>query len=216
MERKIKQTKKAYDKFFPKDKKNLALEHALDIRKFEIEHYWKRASYFWVLIAAAFVAFAAVITAGDGLRYKDELAIFMACMGQVFSVAWIAVNMGSKFWQENWESHVDMLENSEMGPLYKIVFRGDDKNSGNTFTRSAPLSVSKINQLVSIYIALIWFLLLVFFFGSFLMEYGFFEPMWFIVLLTYGVCLSFFTVARTSAFKCKKWELMNLRNKPLE
>jgi hypothetical protein len=40
-----------------------ALEHALDIRKFEIELYWKRASYFWTLIAAAFAAYFLILGA---------------------------------------------------------------------------------------------------------------------------------------------------------
>ena len=31
-----------------------ALAYALDIRKFEIELYWKRGTYFWAFIAAAF------------------------------------------------------------------------------------------------------------------------------------------------------------------
>ncbi len=34
-----------------------ALKHAHDIRKFEIDLYWRRAAYFWTFIAAAFGAF---------------------------------------------------------------------------------------------------------------------------------------------------------------
>jgi lipopolysaccharide export LptBFGC system permease protein LptF len=41
-----------------KSKKHIdALNHALDIRKFEIELYWKRAAYFWTFIAAAFAGY---------------------------------------------------------------------------------------------------------------------------------------------------------------
>ncbi|MGN6729091.1 MAG: RipA family octameric membrane protein [Rhodanobacteraceae bacterium] len=36
------------------NKVRAALDHALGIRKFEIELYWQRAAYFWALIAAAF------------------------------------------------------------------------------------------------------------------------------------------------------------------
>ena len=35
-----------------------ALAYALDIRKFEIELYWKRATYYWAFIAAAFAGYA--------------------------------------------------------------------------------------------------------------------------------------------------------------
>lgn len=43
-----------------------ALELALDIRKFEIELYWKRATYFWTFIAAAFGGYAVIYTRGQG------------------------------------------------------------------------------------------------------------------------------------------------------
>ena len=35
-----------------RDCNNNALLQALDIRKYEIDHYWKRATYFWTFIAA--------------------------------------------------------------------------------------------------------------------------------------------------------------------
>ena len=37
-----------------------ALKQALDIRKFEIELYWKRTAYFWTLIAATFAGYVAI------------------------------------------------------------------------------------------------------------------------------------------------------------
>jgi hypothetical protein len=38
------------------DKQKDALKHALDIRKFEIELYWKRAAYFWTFIDLCFLS----------------------------------------------------------------------------------------------------------------------------------------------------------------
>ena len=35
-----------------------ALKQALDIRKFEIDLYWRRANYFWTFIGAAFVGYS--------------------------------------------------------------------------------------------------------------------------------------------------------------
>src|SRR5258706_16354530 len=48
-----------------------ALQHALDIRKFEIDLYWRRATYFWAFIAAAFAAYAAVQSAQSLTPEKD-------------------------------------------------------------------------------------------------------------------------------------------------
>lgn len=159
-------TKEQYDKLFSvcrdsvvekSSKDNLApkslraLEHALDIRKFEIDLYWKRASYFWVLIGAALIAYVTVVTNAD--EYKKELSAFVSCLGLVFSCAWLAVNKGSKFWQENWERHTDMLEDEHIGPLYKVVF---DNDKGFLNFSGAAYSVSKINLAVSFYVVLVW------------------------------------------------------------
>ena len=95
-----------------------ALDHALDIRKFEIELYWRRAAYFWTLIAAAFAGYF-VILGWQHMVEKRLMAFIVACIGFLFTFAWFQVNRGSKRWQENWESHVDMLEDSGNGSLYK-------------------------------------------------------------------------------------------------
>jgi len=135
-----------------------ALAYALDIRKFEIELYWKRATYFWTFIAAAF--------AGYGLTYETAnsepwLSVLFAGLGIVFSFAWYLVNRGSKFWQSNWERHVDILEDMTLGPLYKVVAVTDDNFSRNQLTSPAQFSVSKINQILSVFVSAIWLLLLV-------------------------------------------------------
>lgn len=97
-----------------------ALEHALDIRKFEIGLYWQRAAYFWALIAVAFAGYFAILSA-EHLCDKEYLAYIVSCIGLLFTWAWFLVNRGSKYWQENWENHVDMLEDPITGPLYKTV-----------------------------------------------------------------------------------------------
>jgi hypothetical protein len=104
-----------------KAKAEAALELALDIRKFEIGLYWQRAAYFWALIAAAFAGYFAILSA-DKLTDKEYLAYIVSCIGLIFTWAWFLVNRGSKYWQENWENHVDMLENDVVGPLYKNGF----------------------------------------------------------------------------------------------
>jgi len=108
-----------------KEKVALALEHALDIRKFEIELYWKRATYFWALIAVTFAGYFAVL-GSEHIEDKKYLAYVIASVGFVFTWAWFLVNKGSKFWQENWENHVDMLEDEITGPLYKTVLHRPD------------------------------------------------------------------------------------------
>ncbi|MBY0473933.1 MAG: hypothetical protein K2Q13_02595 [Nitrosomonas sp.] len=132
-----------------------ALEYALDIRKFEIEMYWKRATYFWALIAAAFAAYA--LTYKTVSDHEPWLSLVFSALGLVLSFAWYLVNRGSKFWQNNWERHVDMLENMTLGPLYKVVAI----NPGNNpLTDAAQFSVTKINQMLSLFVTLFWIVLL--------------------------------------------------------
>lgn len=141
----------------PNQKSSEALKQALDIRKFEIDLYWKRASYFWVLIGATLVAFIAIAVAKEA-SHRAELSVVISSLGLVFSCAWLAVNKGSKFWQENWEKHVDMLEDEHTGALYKTVF-----DSGKDFFSlgGSSYSVSKVNLVVSFYVVALWLCLLV-------------------------------------------------------
>lgn len=135
-----------------------ALAFALDIRKFEIELYWKRATYFWAFIAAAFAGYALTHKTSDP---DPWLSMLFSALGLVFSFAWYLVNRGSKFWQSNWERHVDLLEDMTLGPLYKVVAVTADNTAGNPLTSPAQFSVSKVNQVLSVFVAAVWLLLFV-------------------------------------------------------
>lgn len=126
-----------------------ALGYALDIRKFEIELYWKRAGYFWTLIAASFAGFVALQTA---TKPKPGLSFLISCIGLVLSFGWYLVNRGSKYWQENWERHVDMLETEVIGPFYKTTLSRQEF-PWIRFWGGYPYSVSNINQLISLFIS---------------------------------------------------------------
>jgi hypothetical protein len=134
-----------------KTKDENALEKALDIRKFEIDLYWKRTAYFWALTAAAFAGY--FVVAKDGITSENEFSRFLvSCIGFLFTLGFVQANRGSKFWQENWEAHVDLLEDSITGPLYKTVIH--QANKGRFWT--AKISVSKVSQLICLFMLCIW------------------------------------------------------------
>jgi len=121
-----------------------ALKRAYGLRNFEIEHYWKRATYFWAFQVAIFAAF--------GLLWKETIAwslitVALAGLGILTAVANALSARGSRFWQENWENHIDMLENEIEGRLYKTVWLRDEKVS---------FSVPRINQYLSYYFIVFW------------------------------------------------------------
>lgn len=120
-----------------------AAERAWKNRDFEIEMYWKRATYFWTFIAATLVGYTALITSKVPIAFY-QLELILICLGLFLSVIWYLVNRSSKFWQENWEYHIDMLEDFYTGPLYKTV-KTNSKHS-----------VSKLNLLVSVFMIFVW------------------------------------------------------------
>lgn len=142
--------------------KKEALKYALEIRKFEIDLYWKRATYFWTFIAAAMAGYF-LIQKSEGPS-NSFLSIVIGCLGFVFSFAWFWVNKGSKYWQENWENHVDLIEDSVVGPLYKIVTERPKEDNKKRFKNfiigPAPYSVSKINQIISLFVTILWAVLI--------------------------------------------------------
>ncbi len=73
-------SQKEYDGDFSDGKREKALEHALDIRKFEIELYWKRASYFWTFIGATFAGFIAIQASSSASR-QDLSVMLGGCRG---------------------------------------------------------------------------------------------------------------------------------------
>ncbi len=127
-----------------------ALKYAHDIRNFEIDLFWRRAAYFWTFVAAAFGAFFLLEKTATS---QTESRFIVACVGLVFSVAWSLANRGSKYWQDNWEQHVVLLENEVTGPLYKMNAKKPDGITRWSLLESYPFSVSRINQVLSLFVA---------------------------------------------------------------
>jgi hypothetical protein len=133
-----------------------AYEVALDIRKFEIELYWKRSASFWLLVGGIAAALGLLLSgksdAATGAILSSrgkELACFLLCSsGAVICYAWKLVNQGSKFWQRNWEYQVGILEQQVVGPLYKTVMSSSEDK--------VMYSVSKINGNISGYLSVVF------------------------------------------------------------
>lgn len=130
---------------------------ALDTRKFEIELYWKRTTYYWAFIAADITAYILVYTRIDNDLQKYLIMGVLALCGIVFSAGWFLSNKGSKYWQENWEDHISMLVTKHIGPIFTY-----HRCPQEGFLEGAPYSVSRTNQIISAFITLIWILSLFF------------------------------------------------------
>ena len=89
------------------------------------------------------------------------IAFFLSCLALFISCGFWLANRGSKFWQENWESHVDMLEDDIIGPVYRNIFAkvGECKFS---ISNSWPFSVSKINMYLSFSFIVFWSVMIIY------------------------------------------------------
>lgn len=145
-----------------------ALNKAWEIRNYEINMYWKRAGYFWAFITTIIVAFYYVIQS-DKLGHK--YVFITSLLGVAFSLAWFYSNIASKHWQENWENHIDLLEDKYYGRLYKTVL--------SQYKTPAKPSVSRINLKLSFlaFIALTY----VYFINN--TDYKFSIPLYLMVIL---------------------------------
>lgn len=66
------------------------------------------------------------------------MVLLVAGLGSVTAFAASLTARGSKFWQENWEGHVDLLEQPVEGKLHQIALV--DRTKGISF------SVSRLNE----------------------------------------------------------------------
>jgi hypothetical protein len=128
------------------EEREKALERAYSQRTFEIEHYWKRATYFWGYQIAIFAAFG-LLWKGETVNEWNVITLALSVLGILTALAHSLSARGSKFWQENWEHHIDMLEDSVEGRLYKTVWLSDGKIG---------FSVSRINRRLTDYLVIFW------------------------------------------------------------
>ena len=162
-----------------------AFNLAHDVRKFEIELFWKRGTYFWAFILASFTAY--FVTFGKILekscfslctiiRFSPmaKIALFViACLCFIFCYSWVLINKGSKFWQKNWEAHIDEMEDMFSGKLYKTFLntKTGDFNNKALSKKAYDYSVTQITTVTSIILMVVSAILSIFHLLIFLVDF---------------------------------------------
>lgn len=116
-----------------KSKLEKAYETALKTRELEINLYWERTKYFWAFITTIYVAYFNVLVQLYDKKHGSFPLVLLSLLGFLFSVLWLFTSKASKHWQQNWENHIDLLEDKITGPLFKI------------YEANISFSVTKIN-----------------------------------------------------------------------
>ena len=123
-------------------------EKAWENRNYEIDKFWTRAAYFWGFIVLIFGGYISLLTSEHNQKAIEmRIDLYLVLLGFLFSLSWWLVILGSKCWQQNWEAHIDRLEDYVSGPIYKTIYY-----SGDRF-----YSVSKLNEIMAIVVFLVWF-----------------------------------------------------------
>jgi len=130
-----------------KDLLEKAYAKAWENRNFEIDKFWTRAAYFWGFIVLIFGGYITLLTSEHSQKAIDmHIDLYLLLLGFLFSLSWYLVIRGSKCWQENWEAHIDNLEDLISGPLYRTIHY-----SGRRY-----YSVSKLNEIMALVVILVW------------------------------------------------------------
>lgn len=169
--------------FIIKDKVVLdnAYNKAWENRNFEIDKFWIRAAYFWGFIVLTFGAYINLLTSEHNQKAMEmHIDLYLLLLGFLFSLSWYLVIRGSKYWQENWEAHIDNLEDLISGPLYKTIH----------YSKSSCYSVSKLNEIMALVVILVWVSLFINYANSNLIfTMVFFKINWQITLSIFGTVI---------------------------
>lgn len=112
---------------------------AVDTRKLELDLFWKRSGFFWGFLAVTLAGYFAV-------KDVPHIRLILSHVGVVASFTWWMVNRGSKYWHENWEAMVRLLEGNEPGLFGQTAHLQEKGTFG-----AASYSVSRITIFFSAY-----------------------------------------------------------------
>lgn len=123
----------------------------LELRKFEIENFWKRTLFFWGTIAIVLAGYFKA-------DINDKYLVFISFLGIIYNTIFSLSIRGSKYWQEHWETMAVVYENTLKFSLLKrrtskII---DNNNKSSFITYPYRFSVSKLTMLLSDITVLLW------------------------------------------------------------
>lgn len=130
----------------------------IDHRKFEIDNFWKRTTFFWGTTGILFAAYFSV-------KIDSRFLILISLTGFIYNFIFTLSLRGSKYWQVHWESLAEKYEYI-IGDIR--VFRWDlmkeiDTKIKNEWKIHKPrrISVSKLVMILGDFLVLCWALLII-------------------------------------------------------
>lgn len=162
-------------------------------RDFELSHLWQRSVFLAVFLIAIAGAYGTILEkmyfseVRNALVYKQHFIAFCLCwLGIAFSILWVMMSKGSKYWVEKYENLIWLFENGEEGNHLKDCYHfgampplKQNEFDENIFSpKSGHYSVSKVNASIGIIGICVFSLLEMFHFAEFLnLYFGYMLPL---------------------------------------
>lgn len=129
-------------------------ELIIKARNFHYDNFSKWMTYYYVAVAAVFVAFYSY-------KCDDKISILIVCLGCFISILWHLSCKGYYYWIKNWTHLINRLENQIEDDNMKIysIFSKHVKEKDDSLInpiQSANISTSKVTLILSFGISCFW------------------------------------------------------------
>mgnify|MGYP001384201895 CR=1 FL=1 len=134
-------------------------ESTIKARNFHYDNFSKWMTYYYVAVAAVFVAFY-------NYKCNDKISVFIICLGCFISTLWHLSCKGYYYWIKNWTQLINRLEDKiekDDEKVYSIFAKHVKENDDSLMNpiQSANISTSKVTLILSFGICSFWFYVLV-------------------------------------------------------
>ena len=166
-----------------------AYKIAISARNFHFDNFSKWMTYYYVAVAAIFVAFYS--TKSDDIHFQAGLSL----LGFIVSILWHLSCKGYYFWIKNWTYQISRFEKNidNSARVYSVFSQHVKSNENSLFNpiQSANISTSKLTLILSFIICFIWSYLSVYYssicFG--IIDVNYFLIASISVILAYGIII---------------------------
>jgi hypothetical protein len=134
-------------------------KYTVQARNFHYDNFSKWMTYYYVAVAAVFVAYYSY-------NSNDIISTLIVTLGCFISILWHLSCKGYYFWIKNWTDLINRLEYQNKNEFEKVysIFSKQVKENNNVLInpiQSANISTSKVTLILSFGISIFWFFLLV-------------------------------------------------------
>lgn len=142
------------------EKDSITYKLMVSARNIHYDNFNKWMIYYYVAVAAVFVAF-------NSYKCDDKISLIIVCLGCFISILWHLSCKGYYYWIKNWTHLINRLEkqiendDEKVYSIFAKCVKEKDDNLMNPI-QSANISTSKVTLILSFGVSYFWFYILVY------------------------------------------------------